>query len=76
MNRWVGALRLTGVGFYIAGCIISGVVLGVWLDSKVDTSPLFLLLGLGFGLFAAFYGTYRMLLWALGGRQGKRRGDS
>ena len=74
MNRWVGALRLTGVGFYIAGCIIVGVVLGVWLDSKVDTSPLFILLGLGCGLFAAFYGTYRMLLWAFGGGQGK--GDS
>jgi len=74
MNRWVGALRLTGVGFYIAGCIIVGVVLGVWLDSKVDTSPLFILLGLGFGLFSAFYGTYRMLLRALGEGQGK--GDS
>ena len=76
MNRWVGALRLTSVGFYIAGCIILGVVLGVWLDSKVDTSPLFMLLGLGFGLFAAFYGTYRMLLWVLGEGHGKREGDS
>ena len=76
MNRWVGVLRLTGIGFYIAGCIILGVVLGVWLDNKVDVSPLFTLLGLGFGLFLAFFGTYRMLLSALGEERGKRKGDS
>lgn len=76
MNRWVGALRLTGIGFYIAGCIILGVVLGVWLDSKLNTGPLFILLGLAFGLFTAFFGTYRMLLVVLGGGQGKRKGDS
>jgi len=75
VNRWVGALRLTGVGFYIGGCVTLGVVLGVWLDTKVDVSPLFTLLGLGFGLFAAFFGTYRMLLSALGGEQGKRKVD-
>ncbi len=76
MNRWEGALKLTGIGFYIAGCIILGVVLGVWLDNNVDVSPLFTLLGLGFGLFAAFFGTYRMLLSALGGGQDKSKGDS
>jgi F0F1-type ATP synthase assembly protein I len=71
MNRWAAALRLAGIGFYIAGCIILGVVLGVWLDRKVDISPLFTLLGLGVGLFAAFYGTYRMLLPVLWGGKGK-----
>ena len=74
MNGWAAALRLAGIGFYIAGCIILGVVLGVWLDKKVDVSPLFTLLGLGGGLGAAFYGTYRMLLPALGRR--KDKGDS
>ena len=76
MNRWAEVLRFSGVGFYIAGCIVLGVVLGVWLDRKVDLSPLFTLLGLGFGLFLAFVGTYRMLLSALGERWGKRKGDS
>lgn len=73
MNRWVEVLRLSGVGFYIGGCIVGGVYLGVWLDKKVDISPVFTLLGLGLGLFAAFYGTYRMLLPALG--RGKDKGD-
>mgnify|MGYP001135341793 CR=1 FL=1 len=73
VNRWAAALRLSGVGFYIGGCIAGGVYLGVWLDRKVDISPLFTLLGLGVGLFAAFYGTYRMVLPALG--RGKDKGD-
>jgi len=76
VNRWVEVLRFSGIGFYIAGCIVLGVVLGVWLDRKVDISPLFTLLGLGLGLFAAFFGTYRMLLLTLWEGRGKRKGDS
>jgi len=72
VNRWAAALRFTGVGFYIGVCIVGGVYLGVWLDEKVDISPLFTLLGLGLGLFVAFYGTYRMLLPALGKGKDKR----
>jgi ATP synthase protein I len=75
VNRWVEVLRFSGIGFYIAGCIVLGVVLGVWLDRKVDISPLFTLLGLGLGLFAAFFGTYRMLLLTLWEGRGKRKGD-
>jgi len=74
VNGWAAALRLAGIGFYIAGCIILGVVLGVWLDKKADVGPLFTLLGLGVGLFVAFYGTYRMLLPALGRRKDKGDG--
>jgi F0F1-type ATP synthase assembly protein I len=76
VDRRAAALRLIGIGFYIAGCIILGGVLGVWLDRKVDISPLFTLLGLGVGLFAAFFGTYRMLLPAMGKKQGRDKGDS
>jgi len=72
VNRWAAAMRFTGVGFYIGGCIVGGVYLGVWLDKNVDISPLFTLLGLGLGLFAAFYGTYRMLLPVLGRGKDKR----
>jgi len=72
VNRWAAALRLTGVGFYIGGCIAGGLFLGFWLDGKVDISPLFTLLGLGIGLFVAFYGTYRMLLPLLGRGEDKR----
>lgn len=67
MERWAAALRFTGIGFYVGVCIAGGIVLGVWLDGKYKLSPLFTLLGLGIGLFMAFYGTYRMLREVLGG---------
>jgi hypothetical protein len=45
----------------------------VWLDGEFNKSPLFTLLGLGMGLFTAFYGTYRMLRETLG--RGKNNKD-
>jgi ATP synthase protein I len=66
VNRWASALQFTGIGFYIGGCVAGGVYLGVWLDGKYQLSPLFILVGLGLGLFLAFYGTYRILLSAIG----------
>ena len=53
--------RLLGVGWYVAICIVGGVWGGVWLDEKLDTSPLFLLIGLVLGLVIAGAGVYRML---------------
>lgn len=61
MNRWAAAFRLTGVGFYIAACILLGVFGGLWLDSKFDTEPWFTIGGLLFGLFLAVFGVYRMI---------------
>jgi len=68
VNRWVAALRLTGIGFYIGGCILGGVFFGLWIDRRFDFTPLFTFLGLGLGLLAAFYGTYRMLVPVLRGK--------
>jgi ATP synthase protein I len=61
MNRWVAALRLTGAGFFIATCILLGTFAGLWLDGKLDTKPIFMIVGLVVGLFVAFYGVYQMI---------------
>ncbi len=66
MVWWVLALRLSGLGFYLAVCIVGGIALGVWLDRVLDTRVIFLLVGLIVGSAAAFYGTYRMVLPLLG----------
>lgn len=66
MSRWVAALRLVGVGFFIGGSILGGVVAGWWLDSKLNTEPILLLVGLLLGIIVAFYGVYEMLLPLLG----------
>lgn len=63
MNRMELALRLLGIGWYVGLCILLGVAGGLWLDKNVThTTPLLTMVGLFFGLFAAFYGGYRMML--------------
>ena len=54
-------MRLLGLGWYVALCIILGVVGGLWMDGKLDVRPLFTLLGLGLGLVVAIYGSYKMV---------------
>ena len=63
MNRrgFIIAMRLLGLGWYVAIAIILGVVAGLWLDNKMGTLPLFTLLGVLLGSVAAFYGLYRMV---------------
>ena len=61
MNRRLLALRLTGLGWYVASCIVIGVVGGVSLDKWLGIKPLFTLSGILFGVTAAFYGLYKMI---------------
>jgi len=71
MSKWVAALRLVGVGFFIGGSIVLGVFAGLWLDSKLNTSPILVIVGLVLGIVVAFYGVYQMLLPLIGNKQGK-----
>ncbi len=62
MNRLPPAVRLIGIGWYFAVCIVVGVVGGVLLDQLAGTAPLLTILGVLLGLVTAFYGGYRMLI--------------
>jgi F0F1-type ATP synthase assembly protein I len=62
VSKLIAALRLTGVGFFIGGSILLGVLGGLWLDNKFDTKPILVIVGLILGLIVAFYGVYQMLL--------------
>jgi len=70
MSRWVAALRLTGVGFFIGGSIVLGLFVGRWVDSTLNTS-FFGIIGLVLGIVAAFWGVYQMLLPLIGNKQKK-----
>jgi len=48
-----GGFAFLNMGFSAAVMVALGVLLGLWLDSKFHTSPLFLLIGLALGLFMA-----------------------
>jgi F0F1-type ATP synthase assembly protein I len=61
MNRRLLALRLTGLGWYVAACIVVGVVGGVLMDQWLGTKLLFTLLGLALGTTSAFYGLIKMI---------------
>ena len=74
MSRWVAALRLVGVGFFIGGSILGGVAVGLWLDRRLNTEPILVIVGLLLGITIAFYGVYQMLLPLLGKK--RNRGDS
>ncbi len=68
---WGIALRLTGLGWYIAACIVIGIVGGVALDKLIGTVFIFTLLGIVLGSVAAFWGVYKMVLPIVYGAKGQ-----
>jgi len=73
-ERYAVAVRLLGMGWYVATSILGGVLGGLWLDGRTGLDPLFTLLGLMLGLVAAFYGVYKMAAPLLAGSDQNRRG--
>ena len=61
MERRLLALRLLGLGWYVATRLVVGVLVGVYLDQRLETKPFFTLLGVLLGTFAGFYGLYKMV---------------
>ena len=61
MPWWVIALKLTGLGWYIALCVVGVVLLGIWLDKALDISPIAAIAGTILGSVVAFWGLYRMI---------------
>jgi len=62
-NASIGAaVKYAGFGFQLAGSILLFLYLGRWVDRRVGTEPLFLLLGVFIGLAASIYSLYRSLM--------------
>ena len=63
-KRWAGVVRLIGIGWYIAACIILGTLGGHWIGQKLggDSNEIILtIVGLILGLIVAFVGVYRIV---------------
>ena len=56
------ALRLVGIGWFVAMCIGGGAVGGLLLDRQLETGPILTLVGLCAGIAVAVVGMYRMLM--------------
>jgi len=74
MSRWVVAMRLVGVGWFVGISILLGVLGGLWLDNKFGIKPVFVIVGLILGLIVAGYGVYQMLLPLIRNKQNKEDG--
>jgi ATP synthase protein I len=71
MNRWVPAMRLTGIGFFIGICIAGGAVAGWKLSGE---KPVFLIIGLLVGLVVAVFGVYQMIRPLMNNKNNKENG--
>ncbi|MDO8530821.1 MAG: AtpZ/AtpI family protein [Dehalococcoidia bacterium] len=60
-DRARSALRYIGLGWYVAICLVAGLVLGLWADDWLGTRPLFMLVGLFLGIAGAFLGLIRVI---------------
>ena len=75
MTWYVLALRLAGLGWYVAICIVLGVAGGLKLDDIAGTIPLFALLGTLLGSVVAFWGLYKMVQPLLNATASQRKND-
>ena len=56
------ALRLLGIGWFVALCIGGGAVGGYLLDRQLGLNPLLTLIGIGAGIALAVVGMVRMFM--------------
>jgi hypothetical protein len=68
------AMRLIGIGWLIAICIVLGVVGGIQLDKVADTGRLFTIVGLFVGLFFGLWGGWLQLREVLDAINRRRSG--
>ena len=59
--RWSIAFRLAGLGWYVAFCIVGGIVAGIGLDKWLGSVFIFTLIGIILGTVTAFWGIYKMV---------------
>ena len=76
-KRWAGVIRLIGIGWYIAACIILGTLGGHWIGQKlggVSYEAILTIVGFILGLIVAAVGAYRLVKPALTNNNDKGNG--
>lgn len=58
-KRFYSALSASSVGLELGLSVVIGVLVGMWLDGRLGTTPWLMLLWLGIGLAAGFRGVLR-----------------
>jgi F0F1-type ATP synthase assembly protein I len=60
-NPWRQLGLILGMAFTFLAAVAIGILIGLWLDGKLGTKPLFTLIFLGLGFAAAVYELMREL---------------
>ena len=60
-NDWAGLVLVGQLGLTVAIPILLGIGAGLFIDSKLRSSPIATLIGLLLGLVAGVYGAYRLI---------------
>jgi ATP synthase protein I len=63
-NEELKLSTFAGVGLQFAVAIVAFVLLGQWVDRKLGTAPVFLIIGVFVGGGGAFYSLYRRITQA------------
>ena len=54
--------RFSGLGFQIGLFFLAGIYGGKYLDTRLDTKPVFLVIGATLGMIGGFFGLFRMIM--------------
>lgn len=54
----IGAWQLVGIGGFVVGCVVAGIVLGWLADDRWGSSPTGILVGIGVGIVVAVVGSF------------------
>ena len=66
MKQWEAlsaGIQLSGVLLF---SLLIPLLVGIWLDKRLDTTPLFILIGMGLGVLSATVGVARMVIRTFG----------
>lgn len=62
MGRWPYLAEFLQLGWIVALSLLIPLGIGLWLDRRLDTTPLFIVVGMIVGILAATVGTVRIAI--------------
>ena len=62
MKKWEALSEGIQLSWILLFSLLIPLLAGIWLDKKLDTTPLFILIGMALGILAATVGVARMVM--------------
>jgi len=62
MKKWEALSEGIQLSWVLLFSLLIPLLAGIWLDKKLDTAPLFILIGMALGILAATVGVARMVI--------------